>query len=238
MYELKSRVRYSEADENGVLSMQGLMNYLQDCCTMQAEDLGIGLSYLRENHIGWMVTSYQVKILGDLPSVGDDIVVKTWPYQFRGMLGYRNFTVETEEGEALVLVDSLWILMDIEAKKPIRLMEKMIEAYELSPQLPGEWDLRRKLTIEDKGSERDAFTVAKMHLDTNHHMNNVNYIAAAMACIPSQVSVKEMFISYKNAAVLGDKIHCYVAEEEDGCTVCLCDCGGDDYCVVECVFGQ
>ena len=57
MYELKSRVRYSEADENGVLSMQGLMNYLQDCCTMQAEDLGIGLSYLRENHSGWMVTS-------------------------------------------------------------------------------------------------------------------------------------------------------------------------------------
>ena len=236
MYELKSRVRYSEADENGVLSMQGLMNYLQDCCTMQAEDLGIGLSYLRENHIGWMVTSYQVKILGDLPSVGDDIVVKTWPYQFRGMLGYRNFTVETEEGEALVWVDSLWILMDIEAKKPIRLMEKMIEAYELSPQLPGEWDLRRKLTIEDKGSERDAFTVAKMHLDTNHHMNNVNYIAAAMACIPSQVSVKEMFISYKNAAVLDDEVHCYVQDVENGCVVSLCDGAGQDYCVVECLF--
>ncbi|MDD6194409.1 MAG: thioesterase [Lachnospiraceae bacterium] len=237
MYELKSRVRYSEADENGVLSMQGLMNYLQDCCTMQAEDLGIGLSYLKENHIGWMVTSYQVKILGALPSVGDCIVVKTWPYQFRGMLGYRNFTVETEGGEALVLVDSLWILMDIEAKKPIRLPAKMIEAYELSPQLPGEWDLRKKLTLEDKGSESDVFTVAKMHLDTNHHMNNVNYMAAAMACISSRVSVKEMFITYKNAAVLGDEIHCYVADKEDGCTVCLCDCAGDDYCVVECVFG-
>lgn len=54
MYALHSRVRYSEADEKGRLSVSGIMNYLQDCCTMQAEDLGVGLSYLAEPHIGWL----------------------------------------------------------------------------------------------------------------------------------------------------------------------------------------
>ena len=236
MYRLESRVRYSEADGNGVLSVSGLMNYLQDCCTMQAEDLGIGLSYLKENRMGWMVTSYQIKILGGLPLVGDRIVVKTWPYRFRGMLGYRNFTVETEEGQVLVQADSLWILMDLDALKPVRLPDRMIEAYELFPQLPGEWDLRRKLAWEDKGSEEDVFTVAKMHLDTNHHMNNARYVEAAMACLSQGASVKEIFISYKNAAVLGDRIHCYVKPVENGCGVSLCDEGGQDYCVVEFIF--
>lgn len=236
MYRLESRVRYSEADGNGVLSVSGLMNYLQDCCTMQAEDLGIGLSYLKENHMGWMVTSYQIKILGGLPLVGDRIVVKTWPYRFRGMLGYRNFTVETEAGEVLVMADSLWILMDLVAGKPVRLPQKMIEAYELFPKLPGDWDLRRKLGLKDKGLEEDTYVVAKMHLDTNHHMNNVNYVESVMACLPSQVSVKEMFISYKNAAVLDDEVHCYVQDVENGCVVSLCDGADQDYCVVECLF--
>lgn len=236
MYELKSRVRYSEADGNGVLSIAGLMNYLQDCCTMQAEDLGIGLSYLRENHIGWMVTSYQVKIHGKLPVVGDCIVVKTWPYQFRGMLGYRNFTLETDEGQVLVEADSLWILMDLDTLKPVRLPEKMIEAYKLSSRLSGEWDVRKKLSLTDKGVREDVFTVAKMHIDTNNHMNNTKYVEAAMACLPKEATVKELFISYKNAAVLGDEVHCYVADKEDGCTVSLCDGDGVDYCVVDIAF--
>ena len=83
MYALHSRVRYSEADEKGRLSVSGIMNYLQDCCTMQAEDLGVGLSYLAEHHIGWFVTSYQIKLLKEMPMVGESIVVKTWPYRFR-----------------------------------------------------------------------------------------------------------------------------------------------------------
>ena len=73
MYALHSRVRYSEADEKGKLSVSGIMNYLQDCCTMQAEDLGVGLSYLAEHHIGWFVTSYQIKLLKEMPMVGESI---------------------------------------------------------------------------------------------------------------------------------------------------------------------
>ena len=38
MYTFDSRVRYSETDEEGNLSVVGIMNYLQDCSTFQSED--------------------------------------------------------------------------------------------------------------------------------------------------------------------------------------------------------
>ena len=38
MYELNSRVRYSETDIDAKLSLTGIMNYMQDCSTMQSED--------------------------------------------------------------------------------------------------------------------------------------------------------------------------------------------------------
>ncbi len=232
MYELRSRVRYSETDEQGKLSIAGLMNYLQDCCTMQAEDLGIGLDYLKTNHIGWIVTSYQIKLLCDMPKVGDEIAVRTWPYHFRGMLGYRNFTVTLSTGELLVEADSLWVLMDLKTGKPVRLPEAMVTAYQLDPQIAGQWHLKRKIFLDD-GVLADSFTVSNMHLDTNHHMNNVNYIMAAAACLRAAKNPSQIFVSFKKAAMLGDTIHCYLNEQPKNATVALRDNDEEDFCVVQ-----
>ena len=43
MYQFDSRVRYSETDEQGRLSVTGILNYLQDCSTLQSEDIGLGI---------------------------------------------------------------------------------------------------------------------------------------------------------------------------------------------------
>lgn len=50
MYTFGSRVRYSETDECGRLTLTGIMNYLQDCSTFQSEDIGLGISYLTDRH--------------------------------------------------------------------------------------------------------------------------------------------------------------------------------------------
>ena len=46
MYTFDSRIRYSETDETGALSLLGVINYLQDCSTFQSEDIGLGVEYL------------------------------------------------------------------------------------------------------------------------------------------------------------------------------------------------
>ena len=41
-YSFNSRVRYSETGENGKLTLPGVLNYFQDCCTFHAESVGLG----------------------------------------------------------------------------------------------------------------------------------------------------------------------------------------------------
>ena len=50
MYTFDSRVRYSETDPDGFLKIESLLDYLQDCSTFQSEDLGIGISFLKDQH--------------------------------------------------------------------------------------------------------------------------------------------------------------------------------------------
>ena len=82
MYQFDSRVRYSETDEKGRLSVTGIMNYFQDCSTFQSEDIGMGVSYLKEHHQAWWLSSWQI-IIDRYPVLGERITIGTWPYDFR-----------------------------------------------------------------------------------------------------------------------------------------------------------
>lgn len=92
MYSFESRIRYSEVDQNQELSVTGIINYLQDCSTFQSEDLNLGITYLQEHHRAWWLSSWQI-VIERYPRLGEEIVVSTWPYDFKGIYGYRNFTI-------------------------------------------------------------------------------------------------------------------------------------------------
>ena len=93
MYRFESRVRYSEVDSEKKLTLSSLLDYLQDCCTFQSEELGIGVEYLAGHQAAWVLSSWEIEILR-YPEMGERIVTGTWPYDFKGFFGYRNFLIQ------------------------------------------------------------------------------------------------------------------------------------------------
>ena len=55
MYEFNSRVRYSEIDHHGTLTLPALINYFQDCSTFQSEDMGLGTEVLKAEKRAWIL---------------------------------------------------------------------------------------------------------------------------------------------------------------------------------------
>lgn len=45
-YSFDSRVRYSEIGEDRHLTLNGMINYFQDCSTFQSEAAGVGMDFL------------------------------------------------------------------------------------------------------------------------------------------------------------------------------------------------
>ena len=93
-YSFNSRVRYSETGENGKLTLPGVLNYFQDCCTFHAESVGLGGDVLKARDRAWVLSSWQV-IVDEYPAMGTEIRITTAPYDFKGFMGMRNFTIET-----------------------------------------------------------------------------------------------------------------------------------------------
>ena len=101
-YSFSGRIRYSEIGENGLLTLPGVLNYFQDCSTFQSEAVGLGMKVLKERKRFWVLSAWQV-IINRYPELGEDIRTSTWAYGFRGFMGMRNFTMDTEAGESLAM---------------------------------------------------------------------------------------------------------------------------------------
>lgn len=231
MYSFDSRIRYSECDSEGFLTMESLLDYFQDCTTFHSEDLGVGTGYLKENHKAWVLNNWQI-IMDKPPKIGDRVKVGTFAYAMKGFLGHRNFVLDAPDGTRLAYANSLWTYLDTDQMRPTRVPEEMIQLYGMEPKLEMEY-APRKIEAPKEGERGEEILIHPYHLDTNHHVNNGQYIRMAEVFLPETFQVHELRAEFKKAALLGDFI-CPVATQEPGrVTVALNDRDGNPYCIIQ-----
>lgn len=231
MYTFEGRIRYSETDSEGRLTMASLINYFQDCSTFQSEDLGVGLDYLKERHMVWVLSSWQI-VVDHYPGLCEKVITGTLPYGLRGFLGYRNFFMTDEKGGYFAKANSLWSLLDTETGRPVNIPEVMYQNYRLGERLEMEY-APRKISIPGNGVAGEPILVRKHHLDTNHHVNNQQFVNMAIECVPEILAIRQMRAEYKKQAFLDDVLIPFVAENDGIYTVALQDEDGKPYAVVE-----
>lgn len=231
MYTFESRVRYSEVGEDGRMTLQSLLDYFQDCSTFHSEDIGLGVDYFRQIHQVWLLSAWQICV-NRYPKVYEQIVIGTAPYDFRGFIGCRNFEMKTKEGEVLAYANSVWSLMDTEKMVPVKPNEKMLAGYVLEEKYPMAY-APRKIAVPKDGAKEEPFTVKPHHLDTNHHVNNGQYVRMAMDYVQEKFEVRQLRVEYKMQALLGDIIYPVVCGGEGTYVVSLNNEDEKPYCIVE-----
>ena len=230
-YSFESRVRFSEIGENGCLTLPGVLDYFQDCCTFESEMTGLGMEVLKAQKRDWVLSAGQV-IVQRYQKLGEKIKVTTIPYGFRGFIGMRNFILETVDGEKLAWANSYWSFINTETGIPEKLTPADTDPYDLGEKIDMEY-APRKIALPEERETQEAFTVQKHHLDTNHHVNNCQYIRMAADYLPEDFRVCQLRVEYKRQAVLGNVVIPETAMTEDKGTVVLNAEDNEPYAVVE-----
>lgn len=230
MYQLKSKVRYSEANSKSELTYHALLNYLQDSSTLHSEELGESGAQLLEQNMAWVLSFWQICI-EELPKTSEDIVVSTWPYSTKGLFGLRNFCMENAKGDKIVKANSVWVLIDPRTGRPIRITDEVSSHYPDEPKLEMEY-CDRKIAIPVEYEEKEPIIVPKYFIDTNNHVNNAKYVMVAEEYLPENFQVKEIRVEYKIAAVLGNVLYPRVTIGKDEVTIVLTNEVGNVYATV------
>ena len=233
MYSFLSSVRYSECDTHARLSIPALVDYLQDCAIFHTESLGHGVDFIAKHPFAWYIAAWQIQV-ERRPGFAENLQVSTWCHTMTTTMAGRSFLIQNDAGEALVKADSLWFVFDKLRQRPIRVPEEERIYLTDDPRI----DLpptMRKLHVRGTGEPQTPIVVADEHLDTNHHVNNGQYVTMADHAIrhlEEDFEPYRLLVQYKLAATLGDTIVPIVHEEQDGYSVDLSSPMGTSYAVV------
>lgn len=211
MYSFKSKVRYSEVDKDGYLSIEAMMKYFQDCSSFHSEELGVGIDYLKKHNLTWMIIAWNVQIFRRA-GLGEEITIGTWPHSFRNVRGGRNFVLMDSEGKTIARADSNWVLFNMAENRITKVPTEISEPYALEPAL--EMGGFKKLSYKDEElTSCDKIIVSPFFLDTNGHVNNVKYLSIAEGYLPNK-DYNEFHVEYKNQAFLHDEICVYAGNAQ------------------------
>ena len=231
MYTFDSRVRYSEVGEDARITVNAIIDYMQDCTNFQSEDLGVGLEYHKKKQLMWVLNSWQI-VIEKYPAMGEEITVGTQAYGFEKMFGYRNFLITDSSGECVAKANSIWVLMDLKKNRPMIVTPEIGDVYGVHEPLEMDY-APRKIALPKEREVQNAFSVQKHHLDTNHHVNNCQYIRMAADHLPEDFKVGQLRAEYKRQAVRDNVIipEVYMTENKEAVVLNAED--KEPYAVVE-----
>lgn len=208
MFEFQSKVRYSEVDFREQLNMLGVVNYFQDCSNMQSDFVGGGVSNLHELNYAWVLCTWNIEVKR-YPHLEENITIGTFPYEYRGYFGRRNYYIKDDTGVIIASADSMWSLVDYKESKAVRIPEEISNAYTIEEKLPMNYNPKKIIVPKDLTYVGECKAM-NHHLDANMHVNNSRFIEMLMDYVEPK-DYTNLRVEYRNMARLGDVIKIYKA---------------------------
>lgn len=231
MYEIRTQVRFSQCDECERLTAGALIDHFQDVVNAQAYGINVDSDHMTARGLAWILNAWNVEIKR-FPKSFEQIRVSTWPYEFRGFFGMRNFKMEDEQGDVIAFADSIWTLMDIHTGHPVKVSSEIAANYQLEEPYAME-HANRKLSVDGEGELAGTVRIVKHHLDVNRHMNNAQYVREAADYLPDNFVITKIMVEYRKQTLLGEKMEFYKTIDKNCVTIVMKDSEGTVHAVAK-----
>lgn len=218
-------IKYYDIDYKGRVLLTSVVNYFSDICMRQLNEIGMDIGEFKQSKEAWVLYKWDIDIK-QYPKYNDKIKVITEAYSFRKFYAYRKFVVLNEKDETIITANSLWLLIDTEKRKPIRVTEDMYKAYEI-PYTKNDILEIQKIEPLCKIDNEKMFNVRYSDIDTNLHVNNAKYVAWMIESVPIDIvlnyELKNIKITYEKETTYGETIKAYaeIRKESETRIVCL-----------------
>lgn len=211
-------VNAHDTDINDIVSLTGIMRYIQDCAHCQMAGEGPSYDKLHSQGKAFVISRLAVSIYGKLYA-HDKIKASTWACDSTGVSFNRCYSVE-RDGKKIAEASSIWALLDTVSGRLIRVSDFpnnycVDEPLELD--MPSHFRLPADVPLALVGER----TVEYQDVDINGHMNNTRYGDILCGYLPDMrgLRVIKFSINYCGEARLGESLKVYMGRSGDGAYV-------------------
>ncbi len=176
------RLNWRDVDFRNRLRPAALLSMMQDAAGHDAARMGFGYDRIAPLGIAWVLARVTVE-MRRWPGWDEDLVVETWSKGSETLYGLRDFRFFDAAGNELGAASSVWLLIDMAARRPVRLdiLGGSLPGDPSRQALPGK---PGKLAPQGPLAPIGEHRIAYADLDHHQHVNNASYVAMAMDCLP------------------------------------------------------
>jgi acyl-ACP thioesterase len=200
----------------GRLKPSAILFLAQEAAGHHCLELGLSWEQLAQKGLFWAVVRHRVQITR-LPRRGETVMAETWPMPTTRTAYPRALVIRDREGNELLRLISLWVLMDLNTRAMILPGKSGVEVLGT---LRGT-ELTAPRAIATRTMERSVErTVLFSDVDRNGHMNNTKYLDWVQDLLPSAFheghSLREMTVCYMTESREGQTLDLGWTLTEDG----------------------
>lgn len=196
-----------QVDPQGGLTLPDLCAFLQEAAWRNAEVLGVGVERLAADGLAWVLQRLRIEV-ERYPRQGETVLVTTWARAFERALARRDFEVHDGAGNRLAAATSVWVVVDLAARRLVRLPEFVRTAPVAArpPALATEPGALPSLVAPEHEKRAE---VRRSDLDVMRHVNNTRYVDWALEAVPDDWAdggPAAFEVVFRRESVLGDRI--------------------------------
>jgi len=175
LFTQQTRITYYDLDCNGKVKLSALLRMVHVAADVNASELGASYNVLHPLGMTFVLQRFGVNVIR-MPAYNEDITIRTWPYGIDKGTFLRQGDMYDAKGEKIMEWASMWLLFDINARRPLRpaalpvpLLTLEDENVTVKPD--------KILVPADFGQHFYSYNhiVTYRDVDTNMHMNNSIY---------------------------------------------------------------
>lgn len=211
------KVNAHDVDMNEVLSLTGILRYMQDCANCQMEGEGPSYTKLFSQGRAFILSRLALSIYGKIGS-HDEISVQTWACESSGVSFNRCYSV-MKDGEIIAEASSIWALVDTNTKRLVRVSDFQ-NSYCTDAPLELDMPIHFRLPSDIPLTLVGEKTVEYQDVDLNRHMNNTRYGDMLCGFLPSMEGMRviKLVINYCSEAPLGESLKVYMGRGSENGT--------------------
>jgi len=230
-------VTLPDVGENNKLTNKGILRMLQEIACVHSDFSGFSVNDSTVTGFAWILLNWKLQVFSR-PVWNTKLKINTWSSKQSILSFYRDFEIFDDNNNLVAVATSRWILFDLNKNSISKITKEMESRYTHVDKHVFDTPMNEKLKEPENSKLISEYTVARRDIDTNHHVNNLNYLDYAYEVLPDDDFFKSDFrnveIMYKHEAKLGDTLNLYYAKQDD-CSFATIKNKEDDklHCIVK-----
>ncbi len=218
IYTKKFEISFSDINENNKLSNKGILRMMQEIAMLHSDSLGYGLNDTEKTGFAWLILNWKLKVFSR-PKWKTTLTINTWSRSLNPLFAYRDIEIYDDKNTLVAIATSKWILFDINKQSICKITPEIKEIFPNVNKSVFEDKFNEKLKEPENSELIMDYKIQRRDIDTNHHVNNLNYLDYAYEALPedvfSNINFSNVEIMYKHEAKLGDTISAFYSHTQE-----------------------